>query len=355
VDLGKTNPDKKVKSRRLITYSFLLVIVIVFFLLDLLIGSVKITPTGILDIIFHTQNLHDSFLPTILKEFRLPRCITAILAGMALSISGLQMQTIFRNPLAGPYVLGISSGASLGVAILVLGVWPAFTGVIPHVPGNWAILFAAALGAAAVLFLILLVSARVNDIMTILILGLLFGGAVSAIVNILQYFSDEYSLRTFVLWNMGSLSGVTQAQLKVLAPTIIAGLIVALLTGKVLNALLLGETYARSLGVNIPLSRFLIFLSTSILAGGITAFCGPIGFIGIAVPHLARILFKTSNHHILMPASMLLGAIVMLVSDMICQLPGTDIVLPVNSVTALLGIPVVIWVLLKNIRISSIN
>jgi iron complex transport system permease protein len=351
----KKKPDKKGESRYFWTYGILLIICLILFLLDLLIGSVKINPSRFLALIFHARDFHDTQLSVILQEFRLPRTLTAILAGMALSVSGLQMQTIFRNPLAGPYVLGISSGASLGVAILVLGVWPAFTGIMPHVPGNWAVLVAAALGAAAVLFLILLVSARVNDIMTILILGLLFGGAVSAIVNILQYFSDEYSLRTFVLWNMGSLSGVTHAQLNVLAPAIIAGLVIAMLTGKVLNALLLGETYAKTLGVNISLSRFLIFLSTSILAGGITAFCGPIGFIGIAVPHLARMLFKTSNHHLLMPATMLLGAIVMLVSDMICQLPGTDIVLPVNSVTALLGIPVVIWVLLKNVRISSIN
>ncbi len=353
--MSKPKPEIRKRSGYYLTFGILLVICIGLFLLDILIGSVKIPFGSFLGIVFHSDNFHDFQLLTILKEFRIPRGITAILAGMALSVSGLQMQTIFRNPLAGPYVLGISSGASLGVAILVLGVWPAVSGVMPHVPGNWAVLIAAALGAAAVLFLILLVSARVNDIMTILILGLLFGGAVSAIVNILQYFSDEYSLRTFVLWNMGSLSGVTRAQLNVLAPSILGGLLIALLTGKVLNALLLGETYAKTLGVNIPLSRFLIFLSTSVLAGGITAFCGPIGFIGIAVPHLARIILKTSNHHFLMPASMLLGAIVMLISDMICQVPGTDIVLPVNSVTALLGIPVVIWVLLKNIRISSIN
>lgn len=355
--MGKLITDVKIpmKSRKMVIYGILVILVFVLFLSDLLVGSVTITPYRFFDIVFHRADLYDSSLATIIQQFRLPRCITAILAGMALSVSGLQMQTIFRNPLAGPYVLGISSGASLGVAILVLGFWPAFTGSMPHVPGNWAILFAAAFGAAAVLFLILLVSARVNDIMTILILGLLFGGAISAIVNILQYFSDEYSLRTFVLWNMGSLSGVTQAQLKVLAPAIITGLIIALFTGKVLNAMLLGETYARTLGVNISLSRFLIFLSTSILAGGITAFCGPIGFIGIAVPHLARMLFRTSDHHSLIPASMLLGAVIMLISDMICQLPGTDIVLPVNSVTALLGIPVVIWVLLKNIKISSVT
>ena len=355
MDLPNLNASIHRKSRYSMTFGFLLFFVLVLFLLDLFIGSVKITPSQFLNSVFSKGVLHDSFLTTILNEFRLPRCLTAILAGMALSVSGLQMQTIFRNPLAGPYVLGISSGASLGVAILVLGVLPVFSGIMPHLPGNWAILIAAAFGAAAVLFLILLVSARVNDIMTILILGLLFGGAVSAIVNILQYFSDEYSLRSFVLWNMGSLSGVTQAQLKILVPAIISGLIIALLTSKVLNALLLGETYAKTLGVNISLSRFLIFLSTSLLAGGITAFCGPIGFIGIAVPHLARMLFKTSNHHVLMPASMLLGAIMMIISDMICQLPGTDIVLPVNSVTALLGIPVVIWVLFKNIRISAIN
>jgi iron complex transport system permease protein len=355
--VGKLITDVKIpmKSRKMVIYGILVILVFVLFLSDLLVGSVTITPYRFFDIVFYRADLYDSSLATIIQQFRLPRCITAILAGMALSVSGLQMQTIFRNPLAGPYVLGISSGASLGVAILVLGFWPAFTGSMPHVPGNWAILFAAAFGAAAVLFLILLVSARVNDIMTILILGLLFGGAISAIVNILQYFSDEYSLRTFVLWNMGSLSGVTQAQLKVLAPAIITGLIIALFTGKVLNAMLLGETYARTLGVNISLSRFLIFLSTSILAGGITAFCGPIGFIGIAVPHLARMLFRTSDHHSLIPASMLLGAVIMLISDMICQLPGTDIVLPVNSVTALLGIPVVIWVLLKNIKISSVT
>jgi len=192
-----------------------------------------------------------------------------------------------------------------------------------------------------------------RDIMTILILGLLFGSAVSAIVNILQYFSNEYSLRTFVLWNMGSLSGVSRSQMMVLVPAIGAGLLLSLLTGKVLNAMLLGESYAKTLGVNIRLARILVFISTSLLAGSITAFCGPIGFIGIAVPHLARMLFKTSDHHVLLPGSMLLGALVMLVSDMICQLPGHDVVLPVNSITALLGVPVVVWVIVRNVRIAN--
>ena len=334
-------------------FILLALLLAVFFFLDFITGTVHISLHDLLLSLFPGSHGINPTLSSIANEFRLPRCLTAVFAGMALSVSGLQMQTIFRNPLAGPYVLGISSGASLGVAILVLGMWPMLAGKMNGIPGNWEVLAAASAGAAIVLLLILSVAAKFKDIMTILILGLLFGSAISAVVNILQYFSDEYSLRTFVLWNMGSLSGVTRPQLGVLAPAVVAGLIVSLLTGKILNALLLGESYAMTLGVNIRLARFFVFVSTSILAGSITAFCGPIGFIGIAVPHLARIVFRTSDHHVLIPASMLLGALVMLISDLICQLPGHDIVLPVNSITALLGVPVVVWVIVKNIRISN--
>ncbi len=342
-------PGETALARR---YILLIVLVFVFVLLDFMTGSVNLHWRDLFSA-WIQGGLADQTSLSIIREFRIPRVITALLAGMALSVSGLQMQTIFRNPLAGPYVLGISSGASLGVAILVLGFWPALSGTMMGVPGNWAVLVAAASGAGIVLFLILAVSSRIQDIMTILILGLLFGSAVSAIVNILQYFSNEYSLRTFVLWNMGSLSGVSRSQLNILGPAILFGLFISLLTGKILNAMLLGETYAKTLGVNIPVARFFVFLSTSVLAGGITAFCGPIGFVGIAVPHLARMIFRTSNHHVLIPASMLLGALIMLVSDIICQLPGTDLVLPVNSVTALLGIPIVVWVIVRNVKITN--
>ncbi len=306
-----------------------------------------------MNLLFDGETSHTAWRRIIL-DFRLPKLITALLAGAALSVSGLQMQTIFRNPLAGPYVLGISAGASLGVALLVMGFSSFFISGYMNVAGTWLIAFVACLGAGAVLLLIFIVSLRVTDIMTILILGILVGSAVTAIVSILQYFSNESMLKTFIVWTMGSLGGVTQSQLNVLLPVILSGLIIALASGKYLNVLLLGENYAKSLGLNIKLARFLIFFSTSILAGSITAFCGPIGFIGIAVPHLARIILKTANQHVLVMASIILGAVVMVAGDIISQLPGAQSNLPINSVTALIGIPVVVYLIIKNQRLSSI-
>jgi iron complex transport system permease protein len=292
---------------------------------------------------------------TIITDFRLPKAITAVLAGMALSVSGMQMQTLFRNPLAGPYVLGISSGASLGVALIILGLPVLFIRENIHPLSLWMQIIAAWIGAAAVLLLIMAVSLRVRDIMTLLILGVLFGSATSAIVSIMQYFSHQAQLKAFVIWSMGNLGSVSKEQLSVMSVTLAAGLIMALLSGKILNVLLLGESYAKSMGLNIRFSRSIVFISTSILAGTITAFCGPIGFIGIAVPHITRILFRSSDHRLLIPAVVFTGAIIMLLSDILSQLPGSEYTLPVNSVTALIGIPVVIWVIFRNEKIVHVS
>jgi iron complex transport system permease protein len=342
------------KKHTAFIWILLTVVLLVLFVFDIVLGSVQMPLKEVLKIIFTGQSDHPEYL-TIIYRFRIPKAITALFAGFALSVSGLQMQTVFRNPLAGPFVLGISAGASLGVALLVMGI-STFTlvgqiGVI----GNWTIVIAAWLGSGLILFLILAISARVKDIMTILILGIMFGSATAAIVNILQYFSNESMLKAFIVWTMGSLGGVSIAQLKVLIPSVLIGLSITFLSLKMLNAMLVGENYAKSMGLNVRLSRFLIFFSTSLLAGTITAFCGPIGFIGIAVPHIARIVFKTANHNTLLPGSMILGGIVLLISDIISQMPGKENTLPINSITALVGIPIVIWIIIKNEKLSRVS
>ena len=340
------------KKHKLILWILLSVTLVVLFILDIFLGSENIPVKEVFNALFGGG---DSENFTVIYRFRIPKALTAILAGFALSVSGLQMQTIFRNPLAGPFVLGISAGASLGVAILVMGISSFAVVSQIGVIGNWMIVIAAWLGSGLILFLILAISLRVKDIMTILILGIMFGSATSAIVNILQYFSNESMLKAFIVWTMGSLGGVTISQLKVLIPSILLGLSITFLSIKMLNAMLVGENYAKSMGLNVRLSRFLIFFSTSLLAGSITAFCGPIGFIGIAVPHLARIVFKTANHNTLLPGSMLLGGIVLLASDIISQLPGKENTLPINSITALVGIPIVIWIIIKNEKLSRVS
>jgi iron complex transport system permease protein len=335
------------KNKFLFLVLLMVLITGMLFFLDLLLGSVKVSVTEVFNVIFK-RGIAPGHLTAIIMEFRLPKAITAVSAGIALSISGLQMQTLFRNPLAGPYVLGISAGASLGVAILVLG-FSSFLGIAGlHGMEGWSIVFAAWAGAAGILFLILIVSTRVRDIMTILILGIMFGSAISAIVSILQYFSEETMLKVFVVWTMGSLGTVSVSQLKIMVPALALGLLLAIITIKPLNAFLMGENYARSLGVGVKTSRFIIFISTSMLAGTVTAFCGPIGFIGIAVPHVARLLFNTTDHRKLLPATALIGAMVLLIADIVSHLPGKDFILPINSVTALIGIPVVIWIILRN-------
>lgn len=340
-------------SRNSLLFALLGIGTIVLFILDIFIGSLVIPFQSILHTLTGTGSVSPE-IRSIILDFRVPKALAAVMAGMALSISGLQMQTIFRNPLAGPYVLGISAGASLGVAILVLGFSSVFSLGFFTVSGSWALVIVAWLGSALVLFLILAVSIRIKDILTILILGMLFGSAASAIVNILQYFSNESVLKSFVIWTMGSLGSVTSSQLQVLVPSVIVGLILSFFSIKSLDVMLLGEQYAKSMGLRVRNARFLIFTSTSILAGSITAFCGPIGFIGIAVPHMGRLLFRTARHKILIPSSLLIGAIVMLFSDIVSQMPGYESILPINSVTALVGIPMIIWIILKNRKFSSI-
>jgi len=331
----------------------MLTLLLVFsFFAVLLIGNVRIPFTDIVGILFTGQSSAEEWI-TIVREFRLPKAIAAILAGMALSVSGLQMQTVFRNPLAGPYVLGISAGAILGVAMMTMGMGMN-AGYITGAVSNWMNVLAAFVGASVVLLLIFSVSLRIRDVMTILILGIMFGSITSSLIQILQYFSNETMLKSFTVWTMGSLNGVTTEQLKILTPCVLLGLIVSLLTVKSLNAMLLGENYARSLGVNIIASRLLIFFSTGILAGSVTAFCGPIGFVGIAVPHICRIVFRTADQRILLAGSVLTGAIVMLISDLISLLPGNGVVLPINSVTAFIGIPVIIWIIVRNHRMASL-
>jgi iron complex transport system permease protein len=282
-------------------------------------------------------------------KFRLPKAITAILAGAALSASGLQMQTLFRNPLADPSILGINAGASLGVAIVVLLVGTSGAKLLSGLGlmGDFGIAIAATFGAALVLMLILLIARRV-DIMTLLILGLIVGYATNSLVSILLYFSIPEKIQAYISWTFGSFGGVTWDQLRVLTPAVLLGLLVAWFTTKPMNALLLGEEYARSMGLSIQRTRFWLILSSSILSGAVTAFCGPIVFIGVAVPHLCRALFNTSDHRVLVPAVILMGGILTQAADLLAQLPGSEIVMPLNAITALLGAPVIIWVLLRS-------
>jgi len=281
----------------------------------------------------------------ILSDFRYPKAITAVTAGSAIAVSGLLMQTLFRNPLAGPFVLGISNGASLGVALLLMAGHVFFAQLATT--GNWSIIVAAITGSALVLTLVLVVSSKLRDNVSLLIVGLMVGSATGAVVSVLQHFSSAENIQTFLIWTFGSLSGATWSQLAYLVPLTLIGLFLAYFSQKSLNAFLLGEDYARSLGVNIKRQRIILIITTTLLAGGTTAFCGPIAFIGIAIPHLARGLFKTSNHGILIPSVILIGAICLLLCDAVAQLPGSDKSLPLNAVTSLVGSPVVIWIVLK--------
>jgi len=322
-------------------------LLIALFLIDLRLGSIRISLGDILGHLWGGEKLSDQQW-VILTRFRLPRLATALLAGAALPVCGLQMQTLFRNPLAGPYVLGISSGASFGAALVVLGAGAT------SIAATWSLAVAAWIGAGTVMLLLLFVSFRIKDVMTILILGIMFSSGLAAVISIMQYFSQASALKSFVIWSMGSLGNVTGSQLVIMTWAISPVLLITLGYSKVLNGLMLGEEYAASMGIRIQRTRIIIFATTSILAGTITAFCGPIGFIGIAVPHMARFLFRRSDHRILMPATMLTGMVVMVLSDIISQLPGTEQILPINAVTSLIGIPVVIWLVIMNRKAQAI-
>lgn len=307
-------------------------LVVFLFVVDLAIGSVSIPLSEVWAAL--TGGDCSRTTAKIVLDIRLVKAVVAVLAGAALPVSGLQMQTLFRNPLAGPYVLGISSGASLGVALLLL----------VGVGSSLGIAGAAWVGAATVLGILAIVGQRIKDIMVILILGMMFSSGVGAIVQILQFLSREEALKAFVVWTMGSLGDVTTRQLAILAPSVVMGLLLAFLTVKPLNLLLFGEDYAITMGLDVKRSRMIIFLSTTLLAGTVTAFCGPVGFVGLAMPHVARMLLGNSDHRLLLPASMLTGIAVLL----LCDLASKTFALPVNAVTALVGIPVVVWVVLRN-------
>ena len=319
--------------RTAILFTVLSLLTAALFTADLLVGSVAVALRDIWAAL--TGGSCDPAVRDIILKIRLLKAVTALFAGAALAASGLQMQTLFRNPLAGPYVLGISSGAGLGVALFLLGA--PLLGVSAHsFVQSLGIAGAAWLGAALVLLIVMAVSRRIKDIMVILILGMMFGSGVSSMVEILQYLSSEAALKSFVIWTMGSLGDVTGGNLALMLPVITAGLVLSIAVIKPLNLLLLGENYARTMGLNVQRTRTLLFLSTVLLAGTVTAFCGPEGFIGLAVPHLARMLFASADLRVLMPASMLSGAALLLVCDLISKSPA----LPLPPVPALLGLPV---------------
>lgn len=321
-------------------------VIVVLFLADIVLGSVNIPINEVFTVLLGGESSKTSW-QNIIIQFRLPRALTAILVGSALSVSGLQLQTLFRNPLAGPYVLGISTGASLGVAVAVMSSVLLGGTLLQYDIGNWLIILASTLGSGLVLLLVLAVSFKVRDSMTLLVVGLMFGSISGAIVSMLQFFSSAEQLQVFVIWTMGSLGGLSWGELSILSIAVIIGISLSLSQIKPLNAFLLNENYARTLGINIKRARFWIIVSTSLLAGGITAFCGPIAFIGLAVPHLTRPLFNTSNHKTLVPAVILSGIIIMLFCDVISQLPGSQHVLPINAITSLIGAPVVIWIIIR--------
>ncbi|MGH1365453.1 MAG: iron chelate uptake ABC transporter family permease subunit [Calditrichia bacterium] len=325
-------------------------ILTVVFWLNLSLGSVDIPLLDVLNILSGGDASKRSW-KLILLDFRLPRAITAVLAGMSLSVAGLMMQTLFRNPLAGPFVLGISSGASLGVALYVMAGSLLSGWMIAG--SSWGLIISATIGASAVMLLVVAASLRISDSVSLLIIGLMFGSTTGALVSILQFFSAAELLQSYIIWTFGSLSGVSWSQLAVLAPLVLLGILVAIFSQKMLNGFLLGENYAGSLGISVAKTRMVVILATSLLAGGITAFCGPIAFVGLAIPHLARYAHNTADHRILIPSSILIGSIAMLIFDLISQLPGQEATLPLNAITALFGAPVVIWVILRNRQLKS--
>ena len=312
----------------------------VLFLADLAWGSIRIPLGDVLSVFVGDRT--NVINTEILLNFRLPKAITAILAGASLSVAGLMMQTLFRNPLADPYILGVSSGASLGVALITMAsaFLPAFL-----VNSGWAMILAAVIGAALVLILVVGVSFRVKSAVSLLIVGIMFGTIAGSIVSVLQNFSNPDAVKLFIMWTFGSLSAVNWNYMQVLLPVVVIGIAMAFYLQKKLDGLLLGENYARGLGISISVTRFLIVIATGLLAGGITAFTGPIAFVGVAIPHIARGIFKTSEHKVLLPASILCGAALILICDIITQIPTYT--LPINTVSALFGAPIIIWIIMK--------
>tara|TARA_Y100000389_G_scaffold167563_1_gene172831 strand:- start:3569 stop:4597 length:1029 start_codon:yes stop_codon:yes gene_type:complete len=329
-------------------FSFLIGMLFLCLVFNLSLGSVNIPLWEAIKITLGYPTTKPTF-EYILLDYRIPKAITAMLTGGSLGVCGLVMQTYFKNPLAGPYVLGISSGASLGVALLLMGSsWLSSSFVFSEVGLRWSIMIAATLGSFLVFCLILIATARLNNSTSLLILGLMFGSLTAAIVNILMFFGSKEALQKYVFWSFGSLGNINTSELKILSFILLIGLSIAVYSIKNLNSLLLGENYARSLGVSLQKNRYLLILSSSILAGATTAFVGPIGFIGLAAPHLIRLLISsTRDHKIVLPAVFLGGALLLLICDSIAQIPGSAYVLPINGITSLIGAPLIILLILR--------
>lgn len=332
------------------TFIILILVLIVIGFINISLGSVYIPLKQILASFFGGGVEKESW-ETIVLNYRLPKAITAIIVGSGLSISGLLMQTLFRNPLAGPFVLGISSGASLGVAILILGASFLGANITSYAFNNFGLAIAASLGAFLVLSAVMLAAIKVRNTMSILIIGLMFGSITSSVISVLAYFSTASQLQQYMFWSFGSLGNLSWKEITALFSVFIVGIILVTFIIKPLNGLLLGENYAKSMGVNVKQTRNITLIATSLLTGVITAFSGPIAFIGLAVPHLTKLLFNTSNHKTLLPAVAICGAIIMLICDSIAQLPNSEYTLPINAITSLFGAPIIIWLLVRKRKI----
>lgn len=339
-------------QRNTYLYFFLALTLGLLFIVNISLGSLSIPLKEVFQSLIG-ENTSKPAWDYIIINYRLPKSITAIAVGIGLSISGLLMQTLFRNPLAGPDVLGLSSGASLGVAFIVMGLQLLPIDLSTTLLSSLGIVIASSLGSFIVLIAVLAFSKRLRDTVAILIVGLMFGSITNAIINSLTYFSTAEQLQKFTFWTMGSLGNLSWSSITVLVVCVILGLLLSFLSIKPLNALLLGENYARSLGIDYKKTRLIIILATSILTGSITAFAGPIAFIGLAVPHIAKLVFQTSNHIVLFWSTLLLGAIIMLICDSISQLPGSDLTLPINVVTSIFGAPVVIWLIIRKHKMMN--
>lgn len=334
------------RARYKISLLLLLIITVAAWFLNISLGSVNIPFREIFAALFTSGGSKESW-QYIIMDYRLPKAFTSVLAGSGLAVSGMLMQTMFRNPLAGPYVLGLSSGASLGVAIVLLGAGLFGGAASAMLFSNWGIVIASSLGSLLVLLAVILASIRLKDTMAILIIGLMFASLSSAVVSVLAYFSPAAQLQQYVFWSYGSVGDLSWSELGILSIFWMAGILLAVFSIKNLNSLLLGEQYAKSLGMNIGRNRTILIVATSLLAGSITAFAGPIAFVGLAVPHLIRQVIPVNDHRILLPAVILGGALLMLLCDILAQLPGTEFTLPINAITSLVGAPVVIWLLVR--------
>ncbi len=326
---------------------FLVALLALAAVVNLMIGSVRIPVSDVLAIISDNFSGKASW-EYIVLEYRLPKLIIACIVGAALSVAGMMMQTLFQNPMAEPYILGVSSGASLGVAVCILGKSLFSLTIQNYLTGNLSVILFALGGSVLVLFIVLGISQRIKQIATLLIVGLMFSSFTSAFVNVLTYFSSAEELKKFTFWNLGSLGNISWQQMYFIIPVLMVALLGSFLLNKSLNTLLMGEGYAKSMGLNIKKVKFLIILTTCMLVAVCTAFVGPIAFIGLAVPHITRMLYKTTNHFQLFTGNILLGAFILTVCDIICQLPGEHFVLPINAVTSILGAPLVIYLILRN-------